>query len=670
MLALLGLVLPLLALCLRPLATDDTWWHLAMGALYASGNLWPTEDPLLHTTVLRPPVPHEWLFQVGLHALHVAAGFQGLRVLHGALAAGILAGAFALFRRASRDVAAAALATAVFACLAWFRLIQLRPDLVSVAAALVLYALVLAPERPGLRRSLAALALLLVWCNAHSLFLIGLALLLAGAAGALFEFLCARAAGLAEAARASLRRAGVLAALCAAGALVTLLNPRGIEQHLTFATESDVGSIWKIRDDFGRWNPFAPTHDLTAFSPLSFALADLLFGAALVVAAWQLVRFARRRDAASLARVDGVHAALAGAALVACLVALRFHWLAFLPLLYLLRRWRERERRLSAADLGFAVATALLAVAMPRANGFGSLFDEVAREPEGWRGGAMDERYCGPGMRFLADAGIEGRLYQPFNEGGYLGYFLAPRLRTFIDGRLDHVPAEVLDDYLTIRRTSRDGPSARLRDRLDRWGVDVFFADTFPESLYPERASGFQLRRLPEWLPIYVSRNCTVYLRRSPANRENLERVVDYYAARGVRFDPSRGFEAARALREAAAWAAEQRIALADEERFEAQRSGADPALRRAALAELAGHAWRIGDYPRALALDEAWLAEDPAAFAPAWQRVDALLSLGRPHAALAAAQALAEAHPDRIESERWLARAERAAARAAPASP
>jgi len=662
LLALLGLALPLLALCLRPLATDDTWWHLAMGALYAGGNLWPTEDPLLHTTVLRPPVPHEWLFQVGLHALHGAAGFTGLRVLHGVLAAGSLAGAFALFRRAGGDVASAALATAVFSCLAWFRLLQLRPDLVTIAAALALYALVLAPPRPDLRRCVAVLALLLVWCNAHSLFLIGLALLFAGAAGAATESLLARAAGLREPSRASLHRAGTLAALCAAGFLVTLLNPRGIEQHLTFATESGVGSIWKIRDDFGSWNPFAPIHDLIAFTPLSWLLMDLLFGAALLTGAWQLVRFVRRRDSASLARLDLVHGALAGAALIACLVALRFHWLAFLPLVYLLRRWRERERPLAVASLGFAAATVLLAVAMPRATSAKRLAKPFAREPDGWRGGAMDERYCGPGMRFLADADIEGRLYQPFNEGGYLGYYLAPRLRTFIDGRLDHVPAEVLDDYLAIRRASRDGPSARLRDRLDRWGIDVFFADTFPERWYPERASGFQLRRMPEWQRVYASRNCAVYLRRSPANRENLERVVDYYRERRVPFDPGRGFDAARALRESPGWARAQRIEVADAARLEAWRRDADPALRRRALAELAEHAWRIGDFEGALALDEAWLAEEPDAFAPAWQRVDALLSLGRSREALEAAQALARAHPDRIESERWLARAERAA--------
>ena len=33
-------MLALLALLARPLGTDDTWWHLAMGRMYASEGLW------------------------------------------------------------------------------------------------------------------------------------------------------------------------------------------------------------------------------------------------------------------------------------------------------------------------------------------------------------------------------------------------------------------------------------------------------------------------------------------------------------------------------------------------------------------------------------------------------------------------------------------------------
>ncbi len=658
---LLALVLPLLALALRPLGTDDTWWHLAMGRLYATGNLWPVEDPLLYTAGLRPPVPHEWLFQVGLHGVHAAAGFQGLRLLHGSLVAGILVAVFALFRRASGESARAACATAVFACLSWFRLIQLRPDLFSIAAALSLYALVLAPGKADLRRLGASLLLLLVWVNSHSLFLIGLALLLAAALGALAAAALARFAGDVAMARGSAVQAGRLALLLLAGGVVTLANPRGVEQHLTFVTEATGGPIWKIRDEFMQWNPLAPIEGLAAFTPLSWALANLLFGSFLAVTLWRSWRFLRRRDRAGLAALDPVLAAQGAAALVACLVAVRFHWLAFLPLLYLLRRSRESRVGSRLVSLACAAATLGLAVAMPRANGFAGFFAEVAREPQGWRAGFMDERYCGPGMRFLADAGLEGRLYQPYNEGGFLGYFLAPRLRIFIDGRLN-VSARVFDDYLAIRWASRDGPSASLLGRLDDWGVDVFFADTFPEGLYPDR-SGFQLRRMPEWLPVYASRNCVIYLRRSPANRENRVRVASYYRRHGVPFDAQQGFDAARARSVAPEWAAVQRIDLADEKRLDAWRRGSDAALRRSGRAQLADHAWRIGDCVRSLELDLEWLAEEPAAFRPAWRLVDALLGLGRPGEALRAAEALAVAHPERIESQRWRARAEAAVA-------
>ena len=170
---------------------------------------------------------------------------------------------------------------------------------------------------------------------------------------------------------------------------------------------------------------------------------------------------------------------------------------------------------------------------------------------------------------------------------------------------------------------------------------------------------------MPEWQAVYASRNCAVYLRRSPANRENFARVAAYYRARGVPFDPARGFDAARAQREAPEWAREQRIEARDASKLEAWRRGADPARRRVARAALADHAWRIGDFATSLSLDEQWLAEEPGAIDPAWRRVDALLSLGRPRDALDAAHALAAAHPERIESQRWLARAEAAAARA-----
>ena len=146
-------------------------------------------------------------------------------------------------------------------------------------------------------------------------------------------------------------------------------------------------------------------------------------------------------------------------------------------------------------------------------------------------------------MRFLRDTGLEGHLFNAFNLGGFLGYWVSPRLRTFIDGRLDHYPPEVLDDYLAIRRTSLRGPSERLRALLDARKVDVFFADHFPEREYRNRFSGTHLRRLPDWVPVFAARTHSIYLRRSPENRDNLRRVAAFYRERGVPFDPREGLD-------------------------------------------------------------------------------------------------------------------------------
>jgi hypothetical protein len=642
-----------IALAGRPLATDDTWWHLAMGALYAGGDLWPREDPLLHTTVLRAPVPHEWLFQVGLYEVERWLGFTGLRILHVALVAAIGAVAFAELRRASRDLVAAAASCTVLAALAWFRFAQLRPELVSVLAILAMYGLVLrdaAPPRAG--RIAATLVLMLAWANAHSLFMIGLCLALAGLLGTLVEAVLARLARVPAPSRErNAERGRRLLLFLALAIAVTSLNPRGYEQHLTFLGEADAGLIWKIRDDFLPWKPLAPPWDAgPRFSLLAFGVSDLLYAAFLVEAARRLRAVARARTADAVHAFDGVHFGLALAALVASLVAVRFHWLAIFPLLYLVRPLAARP--LAPAARAWVAALALgVACALPGSAGARALAAEVAREPGGyWRSDWLDARYCGRGARFLREAGLEGRLFHPFNLGGFLGWWLAPQLRTFIDGRLDHVTADVLDAFQVIRRTSRIGPTGHLRRRLTRWGIDVFFADTFPEAWYADRESGYHLRRLPEWMPIFVARTHAVYLRRNARNAVNLERVAAFYARRGIPFDRERGFQVERVIAEAPELAAELELVLPDEAELERAIAGGDRAASALAREVLARHAWTVGRFARQVELDLASLAENPQAREPALRLADGLLAQGRPAEALAVLEPLAGGRSEDVE--------------------
>jgi hypothetical protein len=654
----LACLLPVSALVVwlagRPLATDDAWWHLALGRIYAREGPWLDSDPLFHTARDQPTVPQEWLFQVALHGVHSAVGFHGLRALHAAAAAAILALVFARFRRAASSLASAALATGVFAAVAWFRLFQLRPDLVSIPATLALHALLLAPERPpGGRRMAAALALLLVWANLHSLFAVGLALLLAALGGRLLEAFLARLLPAGERGAApdgaAARR---LALALGLGLVVTLANPRGVAQHATFFVESASGDIWLLLDDFLRFDPLAPPAANLALTPLAWLATDAvlaLLALAIGAGGWRCLR---ERSASALRDLDAVHLALALAGALAMVVAARFLWLAVFPLLYLLhfeaRALARRPAARRAAEWTAALACAALALAFPRAVRLDAFALEVASERDGyWRSPWLDDRYCGAGMRFLRDAGLEGNLFHPFDLGGFLGYWLAPGLRTFIDGRLDHVPSEVLRDYLRIRTASQRGLPLALQELLEKWRVEIFVGLNFPHERYADASWIAHLRRFPRWIPVFASEHCGIYLHRAPGSEENLPRVRAYYANRRLPFDPERGLDAAAVIRRRPAWSRRQGMVPADFDALEAARREPDAERRAAALARLGDLFWRIGAFREGVEVERELLALRPGEREARRRLADDLLLLGRSPEAFEVADALYREDPE-----------------------
>jgi hypothetical protein len=250
-------------------------------------------------------------------------------------------------------------------------------------------------------------------------------------------------------------------------------------------------------------------------------------------------------------------------------------------------------------------------------------------------------------MRFLREAGLRGNLFQPFNLGGFLGYWLAPELRTFIDGRLDHVPSEVLADYLQIRRANHRGAPEVMRERLAKWNVDVFVGLDFPGDRYHDASWVAQLRRLPAWIPIFATEHCGVYLRRVKGSEENLLRVRAYYAQRQLPFDGERGIDASELIRKRPAWARRQRLIPPDFEALEAAQDSPDPALRRAALERLGELFWRIGAFRDAIRVEHERLRLEPGAPEARRRLADALLLDGRPAEALEAIEPLYREHPD-----------------------
>lgn len=628
-LALLGLMV--LALAAAPLYTEDLWWHLKAGEMYATEGPWPAADWMLHTARDDAPIQHEWLFGVATYGLERALGFQGLRVVHAAAVVTIVWLAFSIFRRAGAWTTGACFATCVFLILAWFRLFQFRPDLFSILATLAGYRLLLERGEPPSWPRIAAYALLItVWANVHSLFLVSLNLLVAALLGVALAAVMDRHAGSRDGETAARRRALArrLGAALAVGLVVGLLNPRGIGQHLTFLTSSGETAIWHVTDEWSHFNPFvfAANHDTVAFPVWLVANAVLL--AFVLTAGTALWRYLRAPGPGTIAAFDPVRFGLGLAAVVAILVSIRFLWMCVFPLIYVLHAFADRRDANRKAFLGaawtMALASVVLAAWFSVGYGFGNLVTRFAGAPgEYFSMPYRSHKFHSEGVQLLAEAGLEGNLFNAYYMGGFLGYWLSPRLRTFVDSRAEHYDREVWMDYSAVTEMLGRKAGETFLDVLDRREVDIFFGVGFPGWWHPVHTTG-HLDRVEGWIPISRSFRHGIYLRDDPSNRENLDRVAAYYAMHGVPFSRERGLDPGAVIRANPRWAIEHSMLPEDYFELLAAAESADPSARLAARNAL-GLVYQLTG---ADDLQLAWDAQTAAAF-PADRRSRARLVYG-----------------------------------------
>ncbi|HJO24035.1 MAG: hypothetical protein QF890_08800 [Myxococcota bacterium] len=613
----------MLWLAAGPLTTNDLWWHLAHGRAYAASGPWPEADPCLFTAE-RGPEPHQWLFALAVHGVDSAVGLHGLRVVHPIVVAGIALLAFALFRREAGRIAPACLATAVFLVLSWYRIVQFRPELFSIAATLLLCALLFEPKLPSWRAVAAAVVLIAVWANVHAVFMVGPLLIAAALAGVGLRWLL----GDAVAAR---QRAGRLAVALGLGLVAALLNPRGLQQHLAFLSASKDGAIWGVIDEWSSFDPFTHSNFEPAVSPLAWATVDVLLVGFALLAAIGFAQWMRERTAERLDASDPVRFVLGIAGIAALLTSIRFLWLAVFPILFVLHRLRAwSPRRL---DLVFAAATVALAGLYPVIGGFDALASLQPQTLRTWLANAYTERrFFDEGVRFLEATGVRGNLFHPYGMGGLLCYRLAPEIHTFMDGSMNF-PPEVAVDYQNVNTDRGSRPDEGRLEVLDRRGIDIFFGVGVPAGGARTEEAGIytaaSLDGVPGWIPVSRSLRHTIYLRRNADNAENLTRVADWYASQEVPFDPVRGLDPGAVIAARPDWAgAEGMVPRSYTELVAAARPGSP---RRAAALETLGLGYALaGAYEEGLANDREAVRLRPRASAPRRRLVYGLLRLGR----------------------------------------
>ena len=644
-----------------PTFTNDFWFHLKMGEVYASEGLWPDADPMLHTALPEAPVQHEWLFGVMLSVVNQATGFFGIRLFHLLMVVGSLVLVYRIARRTSGSALAACLGTSVFCVLAWTRLYQLRPDLMTIAATLGVFALLMEVHRVATpRRLLGFGVLMVVWANAHSLF--ALAPLLLFAAGLALGVRAVGEAHLLEEpgrtdALLKTRRVALSVALAIViASVVSLLNPRGIEQHLTFFTSSSDTAIWAVKDEWSRFDPFDPKNHPGSVSALLWFTMNCII-AMFAVTTFVGVAAVVRRRSRSLEIFDPVLFGVGLASIVAILVSVRFLWLGIFPLLFVTRALSRADLRRDSREIvswAIAIVTLLVSIQFYRISGYEMT---AARLPDRFADYVstpyLTRKFYIEGTQFLRDTGVEGRLFNDYGKGGFLGYWLSPRLSTFIDSRTEHYPPNVMSEYSRITRVKELGGRRTFLDILDRRSVDFFFGIGMPVGLL-NRAGGSttsHLEGIPGWIVVSRSLRHAIYMRDVPRNDGNFTKIEQYYEGQGVPFDRQSGFDVATVFRANKEWSIRHGLLTEEQAQRIAQRESADKNARASALDTLAWVYALGGSYEEALDVEDELSALKSPSKAALRRDVYSSLKLGRVERAKRSAAELVRRFPREADS-------------------
>lgn len=486
-----------MALAARPidLVTADLGRHLANGRWLLSGNAWQLLDQNFYaaTQSTAPFINHHWLSGIVLYLVHTWWGFTGLSLCYLAL----LGLAYALVAHLAMSGAPRAWPLVLLMAPLAASRVEVRPEGFSLFLAALFLWLLEQHRRQRLGNAyLACLPVLMaVWVNLHIYFVLGLCMLAAYGAEAWGH--AYRNPGN----TATKRRAIEVSAVALATALACLMNPFGWTLVLFPLHIFDNYEYMIVENQSLRFL-LAYGLRLPVFAPTFCALGML--GLGLVMTG---VRCPQRLISASL----GI------ALLTAAMAALALRNVAVFGILglpALAALWQQPDAgRLQAKSANLVMLASLSLGMMVYGYWSGS---------QVWRGMGIGLR---PGIdgsaRFFLDNNLSGPLFNDYDIGGYLIYYLHPRPRVFVDNRPEAYPAAFLrDEYVKMQE---DGDFWRVAQ--SRYGFNSIFF--FWHDATPAAQTFLAARvRDPEWVPVYVDAWALILVRNTAANAALIERFA------------------------------------------------------------------------------------------------------------------------------------------------
>lgn len=478
---------------LRPLWSNDIFWHLASGRLILATHSLPARDPFTYTAIHRW-IHQEWLSEVLLAAAARWLGLAGLRLVRALFVVGGLLILWRLMRGAGAPAKIAA------ALAAWEGLLpnaSLRPHLlvwplaIALVAGAAPHAIAACEGREARSRCIAWMTALflgeVLWVNLHASAVILPLLLVVEAAGGGID----RLLGFHD----RVGRGAWVAALVSTVACV--LQPAGalLLRYVLETPRIDALSI--------EWRPLLELDTLRTFP--SAALVWLVLLVAVVG-----VGFAEHRRRGVDATFPGFWSAMACLAMAA--EHRRMVIFFFIPAIWvaprLLAAWMTLSRDLRRAIAAIVVASlgVMVAIELPSAAVGSPL-----------RAGVYPEQ----ATRFLEATAMDGRIFNDLAWGGYLEFYRYPEQQVFGDGRWLLGGLPMLRDYRVMY--GHEGPLDRVEALYARWKVSLVVAP----SAALARLAGLDPRI---WRLAWIDPTATVLLRVDDGFPERRRRVCDFYA--------------------------------------------------------------------------------------------------------------------------------------------
>ncbi len=475
----------------RPLIHDDLFFHLSTGELVVEHHQVPTTDPFSFTRAGERWISHEWGFGLLAYGAYDQGDYQGLVMLKAALTLSIAMGLFWLMLRmvgeGRRKFVVYLVPLLALGLWAIDKQLVLRPSLVSSLLLVLLLHLLLSFDKTGGWGTFGGIvALFLVWGNLHGevlfgLFILGLVTL---------EALLGRFSTLGSSTWGSLLRASPdrpYPQLFILSVIATLINPNGIQVLLYPFRVARFLALGDTELEMGHFTGATP-----GSQPAFYLLLVLL-----------LVALLPLRD--RLRQISLTQLVSIGAFLVLSLSSHRFIFnftLLALPAMALLFQpamHRMDDSKHSRFLRNCLRAAVLLIVGLALASGLRS----HQTEP-------ISRHFPAGAVRFIEEEGVEGRLFNHQNYGGYLHWMLERPI--FWDGRallfeplirrlpgtpLEAATAEWDLDYLVITEHEYKDLAEQLI--ADRWGL-----------VYWDDFAALYLRRSPRFEPILAHRELTL----------------------------------------------------------------------------------------------------------------------------------------------------------------